>query len=1247
MQPQKRLNRFITWIAVSTFFSSNVLAGSVDLATSPLVTGLGKVVSPNIFFILDDSLSMNSEYMPDSISTGFFYNFNNDTRECVRNFGFNTIYYNPYTTYDAPVNANGTSFTNSSFTGAWDNGYDTGAGTTDLSTTTPTYSTTTSSAGSPVITTTNGSKVVTIKHGALADGHVLVAGDEVTISGVSGSGSPSRVGNINVGTYNDTFTILSIISSTQFTINVGGSRNGNGGTGGGSPNLSYRYADGGSTPDHYYYSYNANATSPTSSCAADGSYTKKNPAVDTAMGRTVAQEKTNFANWYSFYRTRLLMMKTASGRAFSSLTDKYRVGFTTISEEGTGSSKFLDIDTFTDAGGSTQKTDWFTMLYGVTAVGYTPLRAALSKAGRLYGGKFANVLTGEHDPVQYSCQKNFTILTTDGFWNSNDESPSSDSAAVGTAATNYGPFKLDNVTRVGDQDGVTGVLKPYYDSTPASNTLADVAYYYYKTDLRPPGSIGGVTDEGSRIDVSTDNVPTSNSDPASHQHMTTFTLGLGVDGTLSNPGDYSALLGGTKNWPDPIASSTTQSLKRIDDLWHAAVNGHAIDDDGGNLSAKDPDAVVSELTSALQSITAVVGSSSAAATSNLQPISGDNTAFIAQFETVTWTGDLVARTIDPITGAIPSTDNWSAQTVLDATNAASRNIYTFSGTSGVYGYRRTFTAGSMSAGELNYFKSDSGNPQGALSQYSSLDSTQQAAATPTNMINYLRGTRTYENTGGFTAGTDVFRERQSVLGDIVSAAPVFVRKPPFAYTDAGYTAFLTSVSSRLPTVYVGSNDGMLHAFDGSPTGPAASGTGGTERWAYIPSMVMPNLYKLADSNYSINHRFYVDGPLAVGDAYSGSAWATILVGGLGGGGMGYYALDVTDPTSPKVLWEFGTAADHVGDLSYDADIGYSYGNPVLTKRASDNRWVVLFTSGYNNSGGDKRGHLYVVDAFTGEKLSKYTTTTSANEDLSGISRISNYVEDGLRNNVTQYVYAGDLSGALWKFDISVAPGLGNPFKMAQTAGSAGDQPITVQPELAKINGSTVVYFGTGRYLGPDDLSGSAPSSAISQAIYAVKDTNTYLGVLTSGGANLVSQTLNSGVTPRTTTNNPVDWSTQNGWYVTTPVGERFNVDPGLQLGTLVIAANIPETDYCQPTGSSVLYQLNYKSGFVLATNIFQAQIVGTTQVQLGGTGSGGSVVGGKIVIESVLADGTTMNTDQAGGGGAAGTVIRVNWREIE
>jgi type IV pilus assembly protein PilY1 len=1237
VQTRSRLLHAIAWVVIATFGTSNVLAGTVDLATAPLVTGLGKTVAPNIFFILDDSGSMGDAFMPDSAQTNY-----NNAKPCSRNFGYNTIYYNPTTTYDPPKKADGTSYAAASVIAAYDDGFASSGGPRNLTSTT-TVANTAQVAGvalvSNPLTMTAGSTVVTA---TTSIAHSVTVGSIVTFSGLSTSGG-GRTNNLNI---NGNAMTVTAVTSTTFTFDTlpynttrTAATTGTTLFGGSSASYTRAVTTYTTVPNYSYYTH---ATNP-STCDTDNTYTQ------VGVPSLSAPQQQNFANWYSFYRTRMLMMKSAAGRAFASVTDKYRVGFTTISEQGTGSAKFLDVAKFDTA----QRTAWYAKLYGTTAGGFTPLRGALSKAGRYYAGKLADPSTGVHDPVQYSCQKNFTILTTDGFWNTNNESPTSDSTTPGAAGSNYGPFGIDNVTRVGDQDGASGVLPPFYDNAGAANTLADVAYYYYNTDLRPAGSFGGLTDDGTRINVSYDNVPTTTSDPVAFQHMTTYTLGLGLNGTLSNPGDYDALLSGSKNWPDPIVTTTpasVQDFRRIDDLWHAAVNGHGVStsgpNKGANMSAKSPDAVVTALTDTLQKISATVGSSSAAATSNLQPVSGDNTAFIAQFETVSWTGDVVARTIDPVTGVIPNTNDWSAQALLDA--QTTRNIYTFSTSSGTNGYRKDFNYANLSSEvAAKYFNADGSNPGGKLSQWDALNATQQGNALPSAVVDYVRGVRTNEDTGSLAA-TDLFRKRSHVLGDIVSAAPVFVRKPPFAYTDYNYATFLAAQSTRAPSVYVGANDGMLHALDGSV---GVAGSSGTERWAYIPKAVVPNLYKLAGFDYSTNHRFYVDGPITVGDAYSSSyssatGWATILVAGLGGGGKGYYALDVTNPASPKVLWEFGTAADYSGDPSYDADLGYSYGNPVITKRHSDGRWVVIFTSGYNNSTGDKKGHLYVVDAFTGATLSKITTGTTNNEDLSGIARISNYVEDGLKNNETQYVYGGDLNGSLWRFDIDA----NTVQKLGQTSGTAGARPITVQPELAKISAGgytyTVVYFGTGRYLGPNDLTPSAPSSSVSQGIFAVKDTNTNLGDLTAAGANLVAQTLDDSTSPRTTTDTPVDWALNNGWFVATPVGERFTVDPGLQLGTLVVASNIPETDYCNPAGKSVLYQLSYKNGKVYTTSEFQAQIVGNTQLQLGGSGNS-SVSGGKIVIVSVLADGTTMTTDQLNGGGAAGTAVRINWREIE
>jgi type IV pilus assembly protein PilY1 len=1202
---------------ITVFGTTSTWAAQNDLANAPLVSGLAKVIPPNIFFILDDSGSMNEDFMPESIANppNGYYSFLDDAsaknKACLRNFGYNTIYYNPATTYSPPVDSAGVEYAGAMFGAAYVNGFNTGAGSTDLSTLkTPVLVTTTQQTlGTNPILTMNGSKVVIITHDVLPDGHVLVANDKVTISGATGSGTPSRLGNIDIAQFSGTFNIDSIDSATQFRIKVGGSRNGNGGSGGaGAVKVTYTYQ---SETDYYYATYTADPASPPSTCEAESSYTK------VFIKDLDTTQKQNFANWYTFYRTRTLMMKSASGRAFAGLGDKYRVGFTTINDTGLSSTKSLVIKKF-DA---TQKSNWYKKLYGASGTSTTPLLGALSKAGRYYAGKLTGALAGSStDPVQYSCQQNFAILTTDGYWNAE--------------TSTYGAFQEDGTTKVGDVDG-SGVPRPQLDDKQIANTLADVAAYYYKTDLRPTSGNGGPTDDtpSVKLDVSTNNVPTTPTDSASHQHMTTFTMGLGLDGTLKPPdkngdNDLTALQQGTKAWPDPISSG--EGPARIDDLWHAAINGH-----GSYLSAKSPDQVEKGLKDMLQKIQARKGAASAAATSNLQPVAGgDNIAFIAQYQTVSWVGDLLAREVDPATGIISPTDIWSAQAKLDTQVAASsdtRTIYTYNSAAAnkLKSFEPANLATEIGAG---YFKTS------GLSQNGGWTGTQKTAATATALINYLRGQTGNEETGG-TADTDLFRDRTHVLGDIASAAPVYVGKPPFSYLDAGYATFLANNKGRSSTVYVGSNDGMLHAFSGSKTG-------GDELWAYVPSMVIPKLSLLADHNYADNHKFFVDGPIVVGDAYNGSAWSTVLVGGLGNGGRGYYALDVTDPANPKALWEFGTAQN--------SNIGYSYGNPIITKRSSDDKWVVIVTSGYNNtSPGDGKGHLFVLDAFTGTVLSDIITDNSVNdEQRSGIARVSNYVENGLTNNVTQYLYGGDLDGALWRFDIT-ATVLGVPNKgvsqlLGRTA-TAGTrlQPITVQPELAKIrdgsgNWHRVVYFGTGRYLGPTDVTNSDPANGKSQGIYAVVDTGSSVGVFSDTAASkLVQQTLDTSVTPRVIKPlTAVDWQTNHGWFVTTPKNERFNVDPGLQLGTLVIAANIPEQDYCNSTGKSVLYQLDYKSGNILKVTEYQEQIVGVTQLQT----RGGA---GPVVIDPVFGDGSTGNTTQVNGGGGASGVTRVSWREID
>ncbi|MBS0325155.1 MAG: hypothetical protein JSS46_01255 [Proteobacteria bacterium] len=1002
----------------------------------------------------------------------------------------------------------------------------------------------------------------------------------------------------------------------------------------------------------YYYTYSGSNPGTCDKSPA----TKKGPAYGyytKVIVLPTSPEAQNFANWYTYYRTRISMVKSSAGAAFGALTDKYRVGFTVLSQPGmpVNDPDFLQINAFN----ATQKQTFFTDLYaaGCPQGCGTPTRGALAKAGRYFAGQFnSNSIA---DPVIYSCQQNFAVIVTDGYWNRG--SPETNSCSKSNA---YGPCTATvTPTNVGDQDKKPPQVAPYGEDpkNPNSDSLADVAMYYYNTDLRPtdgsikwPGyPLGGQPPTGSPTDVTSNNVPTAGADTATWQHMNTYGIALGVPGVLGYASnylqggspDYNKILQGTEQWPDPQTTSNAQSVPaRIDDLWHAAVNGR-----GQYLSVKTPDAVTSALGTALSSISKINGSGAAAATSNLEPVAGDNYAYVPQYTTKLWTGDLQARSIDLTTGAVSATAIWSAaanlQSMVSATTDT-RTIYTFSpsGTNNLRTFDASNLTAEIAAGDFQpSITSSPANPTGSLSQYSSWTPTQIGNATSAAMIGYLRGESGNEIATPVTANS-LYRAREAVLGDIVDAKPVYVRVPPFKYTDPGYAAFYTAQKTRAGTVYVGANDGMLHAFNA---------TTGVESWAYVPSAVIPQLYKLADENYSTNHQFYADGSLVSGDAYNGSAWKTILVGGLGAGGRGYYALDITNPASPVALWEFG--------VSQEPNMGYSFGNPVLTKRASDGKWVVIVASGYNNvSPGDGKARLYVLDAFTGAELQVIPVNpTVTDPNANGIAKIANWVDSTLVDNTTQYVYGGDLSGNVWRFDLTA----GTAQRLGETSLVAGNQPITVKPELGLVSDATgtsyrVVYFGTGRYMGFSDLASTAPSSSVVQTIYAVKDTGTDLGTLQSAGASLVAQTLDTSTSPRAmaTPAASVNWATQNGWYVNLPAGERVDVDPALQLGTFVVASNIPDDTYCKIGGTSWLYALDYATGgpvstaaaggpggaeLVVGTFMGNALTVGLNLIRL---------PGGKVVALVSGSDATVKSVSVPLSPSASASPHRVGWREI-
>jgi type IV pilus assembly protein PilY1 len=494
--------------------------------------------------------------------------------------------------------------------------------------------------------------------------------------------------------------------------------------------------------------------------------------------------------------------------------------------------------------------------------------------------------------------------------------------------------------------------------------------------------------------------------------------------------------------------------------------------------------------------------------------------------------------------------------------------------------------------------------------------------------------------------------RDHVLGDPVNATPAFMSGPKFSFADAvtpSYGAYQAANLTRQATLFVAANDGMLHAFNGDT---------GQEMWAYVPRITMPNMHRLATESWSVAHEYNVDGSPQLMDAYFGGAWHTVLVAGLGAGGRGYYALDVTNPAAPTVLWEI--CSDATICKIVDTDLGFSYGNPVITKRASDGKWVVLFSSGLNNVlPGTGRGYLYVVDLASGLVLSKVDTAVGNTTTPAGLNRLSAFADNFDFDNTAKFAYGGDLYGNVWKFDLST--GTPTMLLLAQLKDAGGKpQSITTRPELALIQGFPVVFVGTGRYLGTDDLSDPALLApplgwAYRQSFYAIKDKGTSYGNFRAG--NVVVQTItDTGGITRSNSNNAVDWALKDGWYVDfnpggSSPGERVNIDPQLVQGTLVVVTNVPNNNACTVGGDSWIYQFDYKTGANPKSTI---GLAGAGAGGYSGTKFTGKITVGLVVVRlpsgvfkgiATVATGEKVLLPIAPPPGP-GTARRVSWREL-
>ncbi len=358
-----------------------------------------------------------------------------------------------------------------------------------------------------------------------------------------------------------------------------------------------------------------------------------------------------------------------------------------------------------------------------------------------------------------------------------------------------------------------------------ANTLADAAMYYYKNDLRP--CPGGTPASGKCLTdpKATDNVPTQvGVDEASHQHMVTFTLGLGLDGLMNyqsdyktaNSGDFKKIKDGVTgcsfspggsasicNWPQPVADSPSA----LDDLWHAAVNGR-----GTYFSAKNPNTLQSGLTEALQAIKTTTGAAASSATSTPNVTPTDNFIYSSTYRTVKWDGEVIAEKIDVVTGSIIPGIAWSVGAKLDPrTLAASddRTIYTFDASGGTK--VKPFKYANLTGTEQAFFDNHCTTDPTVWPQCGAMSVADLAIANSgTNLVNYLRGQNQHE--------TNYYRFREHTLGDTVNAKPEFLGKPKLLYGDAvtpDYNSFKAGpASTRTPVLFIAANDGMLHAING-------------------------------------------------------------------------------------------------------------------------------------------------------------------------------------------------------------------------------------------------------------------------------------------------------------------------------------------------------------------------------------------------------------------------------------------------
>lgn len=869
-----------------------------------------------------------------------------------------------------------------------------------------------------------------------------------------------------------------------------------------------------------------------------------------AAGELVLRsEMTNFANWFAYYRSRILAAKTVTSRAFGNLDNDFRVGFGVFNAATWLANSDFGV-------GTTQRSSWYSNLTNINPSGGTPTFKAMTRVGEYY--------TGGSTPIINSCQKNWHVLFTDGYANdtSGITGPTSGNSYDDKPMPNPWPAPASGLAAdkadQRDPSLVPGASWPYKYREGATAdtrkpTLADIALYYWMTDLKTSGATATNDVQISSVPPisSLDDYALSIADPASWQHLNFAAISFGARGTLDVSDQRSTLKSlstGSRRWPAWVSNGP----EAVDDLWHAAVNGR-----GRFVNAANPDQLAVGLSRILKDVSKGSGSRVGVGFTSTTLSSTNNYVYKVRFEEG-WGGTLKKVQIDPTTGNETGVVAWSAADQL-------ATLLTPSGPDPT----PWFSSNPATARKVVTIKPptvEPPSPPGVPFRLDKLTATQQVSlagdsARQQLVLEFLRGSNVNENDEIIGR----FRVRSSRLGDIVNSQPVYVgihpNQPFLDSNDPGYSSF--KAMTRSARVYVGANDGMLHAFDDA---------NGREVWGFIPNALYRNdstgIAALSFQEGGVptfRHRYYVDSTPVTADVTIDGAWKTILVGGLGKGGNSYFAIDITSPGNPstetetdiagKVMWEFT-----------DPDMGYTYGRPIIVKTYAYG-WVMIVPSGYDNPSGV--GKVYVVELKTGKKLKTFTTSVGSPLSPSGLAHIAGFTKDH-RNQYVEQVYGGDLLGNLWRFDLQDA----NPGNWALSVSEplarfGATQPITTPPQIEVDIANGVdrwVFIGTGRLLDNADL-----NNTDMQSFYAIRD-----GTLDAPKPITTAVTRASMVA--VIGKDALASRPAVGWYDDLPTGHRIVTPVQAEASIVAYSATRPQTDPCAPGLPATLYAREYSKG---------------------------------------------------------------------